>query len=70
MRLKRLETGANNYTAKNELVPSRGADYNCGACNITVASVKVGGSNVSIGGGGRSWAHHVVLQRGCGRLGP
>ncbi len=49
MRLKRLETGANNYMAKIELVPSRGSDYNCGARNITVASVKVGSSSVSFG---------------------
>ena len=57
MRLKRLETGANNYMAKIELVPSRAGDYRCGARNITVASVKVGSSSVSIGArnGNRQW---------------
>lgn len=49
MRLKRLETGAKNYTAKIELVPARDQDYVCGARNITVASVKVGSGGVGIG---------------------
>ena len=57
MRLKRLETGAGNYTARIELVPSRARDYACGARNITVASVPVGGSTVGIGAqnGTRKW---------------
>jgi hypothetical protein len=57
MRLKRLETGANNYTARIELVPSRSKDYNCGARTITVASVKVGSERVAIGArnGQRQW---------------
>ncbi|HVQ89310.1 MAG TPA: hypothetical protein VMT88_14125 [Actinomycetes bacterium] len=57
MRLTRLETGARNYTAKIDLVPSRATDYACGARNITVASVKVGSSSVSIGArnGKRQW---------------
>jgi hypothetical protein len=57
MRVKRLEVGAGNYEAKIELVPARAEDYNCGARNITVASVKVGSSKVSIGArnGGRQW---------------
>ena len=49
MRLKRLEKGAKNYTAKIELVPARDQDYVCGARNITVASVKVGSGGVGIG---------------------
>jgi hypothetical protein len=57
MRLKRLETGAGNYTAKIELVPDRPEDYKCGARNITVAGVKVGSSRVRIGAknGQRQW---------------
>ena len=57
MRFKRLETGAQNYTAKIELIPSRAKDYACGARNITVASVQVGRSGVSIGArnGHRQW---------------
>ncbi len=57
MRLKRLETGARNYTAKIELIPSRDKDYACGSRNITVASVRVGGSTVGIGArnGTRKW---------------
>ena len=57
MRFKRLETGARNYTARIELIPDRATDYACGARNITVASVRVGGSTVSIGSrhGTRQW---------------
>jgi hypothetical protein len=69
MRLKRLETGANNYTAKIELVPSRSTDYNCGARNITVASVKVGGSNMSIGArnGQQQWQANRKIASPEGR---
>jgi hypothetical protein len=64
MRFKRLEIGARNYTARIELVPDRPKDYNCGARNITVASVKVGSSGVSIGAhnGTRQW--HATRQIG------
>lgn len=57
MRFKRLETGARNYTARIELIPDRATDYACGARNITVASVRVGGSTISIGSrhGTRQW---------------
>jgi hypothetical protein len=57
MRLKRLETGAGNYTATIELIPNRAEDYACGARNITVASVKVGGSSLIINArnGKRQW---------------
>ena len=57
MRFKRLETGAGTYAAKIELVPSRAQDYDCGAHNITVASVPVGRSGVTIGArnGKRQW---------------
>jgi hypothetical protein len=57
MRFWRLETRARNYTARIELVPDRAKDYACGARNITVASVHVGGSSVSIGArhGTRQW---------------
>lgn len=58
LRVKRLEIGAKNYTAKIELVPARPSDYDCGAHNITVASVKVGGATVGIGArnGARNWS--------------
>ena len=59
MRLKRLETGAGNYTAKIELVPNRAKDYRCGARNITVASVRVGRSSVSIGARNRTRQWHA-----------
>ncbi len=57
MRLKRLEIGAKDFTAKIELVPDRARDYACGSRNITVASVRVGGSTVAIGArhGTRQW---------------
>jgi hypothetical protein len=59
MRLKRLEKGARNYTAKIELVPDRPTDYACGTRNITVASVKVGSSGVGIGAKNRTRQWHA-----------
>lgn len=69
MRLKRLEIGARNYTAKIELVPARTRDYDCGARNITVASVKIGGSTVGIGArnGARRWSANRNIRVAVGR---
>lgn len=49
MRLKSSEAGDRDYHARIELVPSAASDYRCGAQNITVADVPVGGSTVSVG---------------------
>jgi hypothetical protein len=56
-RFKRSEIGAANYAARIELVPNSPNDYACGARNITVANVPLGGSTVGIGArnGARQW---------------
>jgi hypothetical protein len=49
LRLRTWESGARDYNAVIELVPARAGDYRCGAQNITVADVPVGGSTVGVG---------------------
>jgi hypothetical protein len=69
LRLKHLEVGARNYTARIELVPARAGDYACGARNITVASVKIGASTVGIGArnGTRKWSANRKIRVGESR---
>ena len=57
MRFKRGETGARDYHARIELIPNSPKDYACGAHNITVADVLVGGSSIHIGAtnGTKQW---------------
>ncbi|MBZ5741005.1 hypothetical protein [Nocardioides mangrovi] len=48
-RIKRFETGAQDYHAVLELVPERASDYRCGTRNITVADIDAGGHSIDIG---------------------
>ncbi|MFC5495327.1 hypothetical protein [Nocardioides caricicola] len=48
-RIKRFETGADDYHAVLELVPDRASDYRCGTRNITVADIDAGGKTLDIG---------------------
>lgn len=68
MRLKSTESNARDYHAVIELVPSRARDYKCGAQNITVADVPVGGSTVGVGvktlSRDRQWTRTVRFEVG------
>lgn len=67
LRLKPLERGAKNYTVRVEIIPDRAKDYRCGAQNITVAEIPVGGSTVGIGvrtRSGKQWTAKRHLRIG------